>query len=78
MEHTECSETSAYKIQMPGNYREESMQHSEDGKSLNSRIYMMLYGLCRDWNFVDCSPSQTHIPPMFYRGSIPGPKMYTG
>jgi len=26
MEHTECSETSAYKIQTPGNYREESIQ----------------------------------------------------
>jgi hypothetical protein len=35
---TECSETSAYKIQMPGNYPEESIQHSEHGKSLESRI----------------------------------------
>ena len=26
---TECSETSAYKIQTPGNYPEESVQHSE-------------------------------------------------
>jgi len=26
MEQTECSETLAYKIQMPGNYPEESMQ----------------------------------------------------
>jgi len=26
MELTECSETSAYKIQMPGNYPEESIQ----------------------------------------------------
>ena len=25
---TECSETSAYKIQTPGNYPEESIQHS--------------------------------------------------
>jgi hypothetical protein len=29
MEQTECSEISAYKIQMPGNYPEESIQHSE-------------------------------------------------
>jgi len=36
MEQTECSETSAYKIQTPGNYPEESMQHSEQGESLNS------------------------------------------
>ena len=28
MERTECSETSAYKIQMLGNYPEESVQHS--------------------------------------------------
>jgi len=34
---TECSETSAYKIQTPGNYPEESIQHSEHGKSLKSR-----------------------------------------
>jgi len=36
---TECSETSAYKIQAPGNYPEESTQHSEHGESLKSRIY---------------------------------------
>jgi len=38
MEQTECSKTSAYKIQMPGNHPEESIQHSEQGKSLKSRI----------------------------------------
>ena len=27
MEQTECSETSAYKIQTPGNYPKESIQH---------------------------------------------------
>jgi hypothetical protein len=27
MEQTECSEMSAYKIQTPGNYPEESIQH---------------------------------------------------
>ena len=37
MEQTECSETSAYKIQTPGNYSEESIQHSEHGESLKSR-----------------------------------------
>jgi hypothetical protein len=37
MEQTECSETLAYKIQMPGNYPEESIQHSEHGESLKSR-----------------------------------------
>jgi hypothetical protein len=38
MEQTECSETLAYKIQTPGNYPEESVQHSEHGESLKSRI----------------------------------------
>jgi hypothetical protein len=39
MEQTECSETSAYKIQTPGNYLEESIQHSEHGEILKSRIF---------------------------------------
>jgi hypothetical protein len=37
MEQTVCSETVAYKIQMPGNFPEETTQHSEQGKSLKSR-----------------------------------------
>jgi hypothetical protein len=39
-DETECSETSAYKIQTPGNYPEESIQHSKQGKSLKSRIHL--------------------------------------
>jgi hypothetical protein len=31
---TECSETSAYKIQTPVNYPEGSIEHSEHGESL--------------------------------------------
>jgi len=42
MEQTECSETLAYKIQMPGNYPEESIQHSEHSKSLKSRYSNIL------------------------------------
>jgi hypothetical protein len=38
MEEAECSETSAYKIQTPGNYPEENIQHTEHGESLKSRI----------------------------------------
>jgi len=38
MEQTECSETSAYKIQTPGNDPEESIQHAEYGESLKSRF----------------------------------------
>jgi hypothetical protein len=32
-------ETSAYKIQTPGNYPEESIKHSEHGESLKSRKF---------------------------------------
>ena len=38
MEQTDCSETSAYKIQTLGDYTEESIQHSEHDESLISRI----------------------------------------
>jgi hypothetical protein len=39
MEQIECSEMLAYKIQTPGNYPEESIQHSEIGENLKSRIF---------------------------------------
>jgi hypothetical protein len=39
MEQTECSETLVYKIQTPGNYPEESIQHSEHGESLNQELF---------------------------------------
>jgi hypothetical protein len=38
---TQCSETSAYKLHMPGNYPEESIQHLEHGKSLKSRLRLL-------------------------------------
>jgi len=38
MEQTMCSETSSYKIQTPGNYPEENIQHTEHGESLNSTV----------------------------------------
>jgi len=34
----------AYKIQMPGNYPEESIQHSEHGESLKSRMKFDIWG----------------------------------
>jgi hypothetical protein len=40
MEQTECSETSVCKIQMPGNYPEENIQHSEHGESLKPRMFI--------------------------------------
>jgi hypothetical protein len=42
MEEARFSETLAYKIQMPGNYPEGSIQHSEQGESLKSRKYLVL------------------------------------
>jgi hypothetical protein len=39
MEQTECSETSKYTFQTPGNDPEERMQHSEHGQSLKSGIF---------------------------------------
>ena len=42
MEQTECSETSVYKIQTPGNYPKESIQHTEHGERLKLRIIYLL------------------------------------
>jgi len=41
-EQTECSETSVYKIQAPGNNPKERIQYSEHGESLKSRIYEII------------------------------------
>jgi hypothetical protein len=38
MEHTQCSETLAFKLQTPVNHPEESTRHSEHGESLKSRV----------------------------------------
>jgi hypothetical protein len=48
MEQTECSEMLVHKIQRPGNYPEESIQHSEHGESLKlrmKRVFTARYGL---------------------------------
>ena len=39
MEQIECSETSAYINQTPGNYPKENKLYSEHGESLKSRIH---------------------------------------
>jgi hypothetical protein len=41
IEQIGCSETSAYKIQTPGNCPEESIQHSGHGESLKSRMQFL-------------------------------------
>jgi hypothetical protein len=40
MEQIQCSETSAYKIQTPGNYAEENIQQEEP--CFNSQVYKLL------------------------------------
>jgi hypothetical protein len=44
----QCSETSVYKLQTPGNYPEENIQHTEHGESLKSRSQLncMTYTWC--------------------------------
>jgi hypothetical protein len=49
IEQTECSETSAYKIQMLGNYPEKSIQHSEQGESLKLRKFIWIFSLEIRW-----------------------------
>ena len=39
---TECSETSAYKIQTPGNHPQENIQHTEHCENLKSRIIQLV------------------------------------
>jgi len=46
-----CSETSAHKIQKPGNYREESIQHPEYGESLESRTTYLFKHCDKHWEF---------------------------
>jgi hypothetical protein len=45
MEQTECSETSAYKIQTPGNYPEENIQHTEHGESFEIKNNGIVLGI---------------------------------
>jgi hypothetical protein len=46
MEQIECSETSAYKIQTPGNHPEENIQHTEHGESLKSKDVFIHLVVC--------------------------------
>ena len=43
MEEIECSETSAYINQTPGNYPKENTLYSEQGESLKSRLLNIIY-----------------------------------
>jgi hypothetical protein len=47
LKQIECSETSAYKIQTPGNYPEENIQHTEHGEKFeikNTRSMLVSNG----------------------------------
>jgi hypothetical protein len=46
MEQTECSEMLAYKLQMPVDRPEESIQLSEQGECLKSRKYVLSHIIC--------------------------------
>jgi len=41
MEQTECSKTSAYIMQTPGNYPKENIMYSEHSESLKSRVLLI-------------------------------------
>jgi hypothetical protein len=43
MEQTECLETSAYKVQTPGNYPEENIEHTEHGESLKLKTKVVRF-----------------------------------
>jgi len=58
MEQTECSETPVYKLQTPGNYPKESIQHTEHGESLKSRRVEMV-----EWFFIKISNTKFHQNP---------------
>jgi hypothetical protein len=47
MELIQCSETSAYKIQMPGNYPEDNILHPQHGKSLKTTMLLLTLWLLR-------------------------------
>jgi len=48
-DRTVCSETSAYKIQTPGNYPKEKIQHTENSESLKSRMFILAYQHLTNW-----------------------------
>jgi hypothetical protein len=52
MEQIECSETSAYKIQMPGNHPEENIQHTEHGESLKSKMIIVTMPLLLQYHLL--------------------------
>jgi len=60
MEHTECSETSEYKIQTPGNYPEENIRHTEHGESFKSRRFF-LFARPLQKEQIECSETSARL-----------------
>jgi hypothetical protein len=65
MDQEGCSKTSAYKILTPGNYPEESIQHSEHGEGLKSRIIHHV-----------CLSAQPPVRPSTSNNSAPTPRIF--
>jgi len=62
MDQTECSETLAYKFQMPGNHPKESIQHSVHGESLKSRqIFFHLHSIVPEGRYKEKKELETFI-----------------
>jgi hypothetical protein len=68
---TECSETSAYKIQTPGNHQEENIQHTEHDESLKSRI-LSFYTLLLTRGSSVCVVTRIRVERSRNHGSISG------
>ena len=73
MEQTECSETSAYKIQTPGNYPEESIQHLQsDFKISTKSMYKIqvarvkLSNLISKSKFINTNQMSIHLFPVMH------------
>jgi len=87
MEQTECSETSAYKIQTAGNYPKESIQHTEHGESLKLRTPNSTQIFFSGWSALKLRvPHQSSLVPLLFMiyinnlpltiNSIPQPVLY--
>jgi hypothetical protein len=68
MEQTECSETSAYKLQTPCNYPKEGIQHTEHGESLKSNTWDVSWRVraagAQGWSY------DLHVPILLKSGSL--------
>jgi hypothetical protein len=73
MEQTECSETSAYKIQTPGNYPEESIQHLQSNFKISTKsMYKIqvarvkLSNLISKSKFINTNQMSIHLFPVMH------------